>query len=68
MEKTPISIALQKPHFLSFRAGGVGLNMTGANVVIIYDPNWNPTHDIQAQDRYIYLYIKSKLIIIMDCY
>lgn len=42
-------------NFLKFvltnRAGGVGLNMTGANVVILFDPNWNPTHDTQAQDR-----------------
>jgi SNF2 family DNA or RNA helicase len=31
--------------------GGVGLNLTGANVVIIYDPCWNPQMDMQAQDR-----------------
>lgn len=36
---------------LSTKAGGVGLNITGANVVILYDPNWNPAHDMQAQDR-----------------
>ncbi|KAJ1525630.1 hypothetical protein ONE63_008848 [Megalurothrips usitatus] len=36
---------------LSTKAAGVGLNMTGANVVIIFDPNWNPAHDLQAQDR-----------------
>eukprot|EP00117_Sycon_ciliatum_P038425 scpid14362/ scgid0364/ Putative DNA repair and recombination protein RAD26-like len=31
--------------------GGVGLNITGANVVIIFDPDWNPATDSQAQDR-----------------
>lgn len=29
----------------------VGLNLTGGNIVIIFDPNWNPAWDIQAQDR-----------------
>ena len=36
---------------LSTRAGGLGLNLTGADTVIFYDHDWNPANDEQAQDR-----------------
>ena len=36
---------------LSTRSGGMGVNLTGANAVIFYDSDWNPTMDAQAQDR-----------------
>jgi len=36
---------------LSLKAGGTGLNLTGANVVILYDSWWNPSVEKQATDR-----------------
>ena len=40
------------PIFLiSLKAGGVGLNLTGADTVIHYDPWWNPAAEAQATDR-----------------
>ncbi|KAI9845572.1 MAG: hypothetical protein M1837_004669 [Sclerophora amabilis] len=36
---------------ISTKAGGVGLNIASANKVVIVDPNWNPSLDLQAQDR-----------------
>jgi len=36
---------------ISLKAGGVGLNLTEADTVIIYDPWWNPAVETQASDR-----------------
>ena len=36
---------------LSLKAGGSGLNLTAADVVIHYDPWWNPAVENQATDR-----------------
>ncbi len=41
-----------QPVFLiSLKAGGTGLNLTGADMVIHYDPWWNPAVEDQATDR-----------------
>lgn len=42
------------PHFvffLSSKAGGCGLNLVGANRLVLYDPDWNPASDLQAMAR-----------------
>ena len=36
---------------LTTKAGGLGVNLTGADRVLLYDPDWNPSTDLQARER-----------------
>lgn len=46
---------------LCTRAGGVGINLTAADTVIIFDSDWNPQNDVQAQSRCHRIGQKSKV-------
>lgn len=37
---------------LSTRAGGLGINLATADIVILYDSDWNPQVDLQAMVSY----------------
>ncbi|KAK9811155.1 hypothetical protein WJX73_007203 [Symbiochloris irregularis] len=36
---------------LTTKVGGIGINLTGADRVMLYDPDWNPSTDMQARER-----------------
>ncbi|KAI9735857.1 MAG: hypothetical protein M1834_001322 [Cirrosporium novae-zelandiae] len=57
---------------LTTRAGGLGINLTTADVVVLYDSDWNPQADLQAMDRahrigqtkqvYVYRFVTEKAV------
>lgn len=52
---------------LSTRAGGVGLNLTAASVVIFIDSDFNPQNDLQAQARCLRIGQKKSVSVIRLC-
>ena len=52
VERLNSQLAAAPPVFLlSLKAGGTGLNLTGADTVVHFDPWWNPAAEAQATDR-----------------
>ena len=48
---------------ISLKAGGTGINLTSADIGIIYDPWWNPASEKQAEDRLYRIGQKNSVII-----
>lgn len=53
-----------KLFLISLKAGGTGLNLTGADTVIHFDPWWNPAVENQAADRAYRIGQKKKVNVI----
>lgn len=48
---------------LSTRAGGLGINLATADVVVLFDSDWNPQMDLQAMVISVSMLIKEPAII-----
>ena len=51
VDRFNVPTQVEKVFLLSSKAGGVGLNLVGANRLILFDPDWNPANDAQAMGR-----------------
>ena len=66
-ERMQLWNAPNSPYFifqLSTRAGGLGLNLQTADTVILFDSDWNPQADLQAQDRAHRIGQKKRVLVI----
>lgn len=51
VESFNVILTLIVVFLLSSKAGGCGLNLVGANHLVLFDPDWNPANDAQAMAR-----------------
>lgn len=53
---------------LSTRAGGLGVNLATADTVVIFDSDWNPQNDLQAQARAHRIGQTKQVCVICPCF
>ena len=46
---------------LSSKAGGTGLNLTGASRLVLYDIDWNPANDLQVRTYIVKVHINPSM-------